>query len=361
MKNLKLLIIAAAVVLLVSCQGTVNPEISGNGNEKINESEVFDINKLTIKGNNKSGNNLKKIKTLSVGNSHYIIIYLPDEAVYSIKYNNEELYSNKWTTPDWDAYHKKYFQGTLDCSDIETLRNMGITYEFEVSGNKIYVTGIEPIPLYSFKDYFCEQENGHFLTLSDGKIKRYYELDLSDNIINYKYNSAAKRDVIKKTDITNVYAKVDNNNNNFTQFERLSSEKFGYNVFYYDEDTIIENCLSAISSPANLHTYNGYKFNELHNRYNLYYSGKFKNGLKLKYKNDILYFDFELDSIDLYDQYEDTMVTKVLEWFTLWDEDIENTNSYPEIDVMLDSDFADIGLSPFENKVVRLFDLGFVR
>ena len=148
-----------------------------------------------------------------------------------------------------------------------------------------------------------------------------------------------------------------------------------------NKETIVNNILTYIKAPADV-TYKNFKdkyrkkdIHELFDRYNVYFTGSFYNGLKLKYLsyqdeyyseiiNKELYMDFEIHSVELFDQYEDLPNDQhtVLEYFEMFGpvdgSEEKGWDTYNSVKVRMQPDIA---ISPIENKVLRLFDLGMYR
>ena len=78
------------------------------------------------------------------------------------------------------------------------------------------------------------------------------------------------------------------------------------------------------------------------------------------YINKELYTDFEIYSVELFDQYEDLPNDRhtVLEYFEMFEPDEKEWYTCDSVKVRMQ---PKIGISPIENKVLRLFDLGMYR
>ncbi len=385
MKKINLLLAVTALLMLVSCQNAANTNNNENdNNSEKNTKEVFDISKISIKPEEEKF--FKHINTISFDKTHYVILLQLENCGSYIEYDGNPLnaknglYNNYISANHCNSkFFEKYFEGTIDYLDPDSFTDL---FElepdtFEILDNTIYVYCLPMINLSYYRDYICEQEEGHFLTLSDGKNKVHYELDLSvNNTTRDSYDKEHK--LIKKTNIDKPYkAVIDNPGLNFMTIRHFTNENNREIMFYYqNEKTIIDNILTYLKVPEEIN-YKNYKSKydspkykdmaQLFDRYNVYYTGSFYDGIKLKYYSSPyedggiykkLYMDFELDSVVLYDQYEDlpSNTYTVLEYIKYAEDG--NWNDYDTFKVQIE---PEILISPIENKVVRLFDLGMYR
>lgn len=386
MKKINLLLAVTALLMFVSCQNAANPTNTGNeNNSEKNTEEVFDINKISITPTDEKF--VKLISKTSVGQNHYFVLLQTAGHGSYIKYDGEALKINDRINSDYiytsnlnSNFYDKYMEGTIDYSDPETFNEFVNSKEYEVLDNKIFVYSLPLINVRYLEDYYCEQDDGYFLTLSNGNKKIHYDLDLSVNET-YTLNNEGKK-LIKKTNIDNPYSViVDNYYSNFIDYpvylNDINTDEHIINS--ENKRTIIDNILSKINAPSEV-TYKNYKdkyrkkeIKELFDRYNVYFTGSFYNGLKLKYLsyqdeydyiNKELYMDFEIHSVELFDQYEDLAENRhtVLEYFKMYGPvDWSEQNEWDDYDSVKVSIQPEIEISPFENKVLRLFDLGMYR
>ena len=382
MKKLQLLLAATTIMLMVSCQGPVSPKTDNGNNE---ETKTFDINKVSFSSTENDNTDFKMINSITIGNNHYFVLFIRDQYQgINIKYDNEIIDGNFHYAQNDEEYVQSYINGTLDLSDIDTVKNYFSNDEIDILGNKVYVFYIKPISYSDIKPYICEQEEDYFLTLSNGEKKVHFDLDLSDNR-SYKYfeyysfnnKKEEKKKIYKKSDVYQPYNAIIDSNRDFTVgYKGTTDGIFGrtnicdvVEPYEYDnEEAFLNNCFTVIGTDLKTSNYYYQKNIDTIIRYAFYYKGSFYNGLKPKFgydeysngKFEKLYFDFELDSIVLYDRFENTFETEVLDYFTM---NQDGGGYYGEAEVSKDKIKIelkpDFGLSPFENKVVSLFNMGF--
>ena len=382
MKKLQLLLAATIIMLLVSCQGTVNPKNTDIENNE--QTKTFDINKVSLSSTENDNTDFKMINTITIGNNHYFVLYTRGISI-DVKYDKESISGEyNFNSPKKEEYLNAYLNGTLDFSDIETVKDYIEYEEIDLLGHKLYVYFIEPFSYSDIKPYICEQEEDYFLTLSNGEKKVHFDLDLSDNR-SYKYfeyysfnnKKDEKKKIYKKSDVYQPYNAIIDSNKDFTNgYKGATDGIFGRTnicevVEPYENDNqeaFLNNCFTVIGTDLKTSNYYYQKNIDTIIRYAFYYKGSFYNGLKPKFgydeysngKFEKLYFDFELDSIVLYDRFENTFETEVLDYFTM---NQDGGGYYGEAEVSKDKIKIelkpDFGLSPFENKVVSLFNMGF--
>ncbi len=375
MKKINLLLAVTALLMFVSCQDATNPTNTGNeNNSEKNTKEVFDINKVTFTNSDdrflgyananlktEFPNLYKHINTFTVGNEHYITL-LVDYGVPSLFlcYNGEPVkfptltYANTISADD-------YFNNSIDYFTPESFKEFSYT-TFEISGNTIYVELFYPIKLSSLKKYYCDQEDGHFLTLSDGSKKVYYDLDLSDNeSCRYKWTYKA----YKRSDKNLKKIMLDNYipYQYFSHFYENNDGKLLVESLYYNTDFIQNKLkdLNLLYSPDDFFLKEDYYY---------YAIGNLTNGLKLKYYKGTIssyfYFDYKLDKFLIFNEKENIDNNDIIfmDEFTVYECPDPNSWSieYKEdiVNTRLHVNTYQIRLSPFENKIISIFDLGFI-
>ena len=375
MKKINLLIAVSTLLMFVSCQNATNPTNNGNKNNSKNntQEEVFDINKVTFTiaddrflgyadANLKTEfpNLYKHVNTITVGNEHYITLLVDDGVSLLLCYNSKPIYYPTITYAN-KISADEYFNNSADYPTLESFKKFSYT-TYEISGNKIYVELFNPIKLTSLKKYYCEQEDGHFLTLSDGSKKVYYDLDLSDNeTCRYKWTyKAYKR---SNTSLKNIMLDNYMPYHYFSNVYENNDGKLIVENLYYDTD-FIKNKLKDLDL---LYSNDGYI---LKDEYYYYAIGNLTNGLKLKYhkgsSSSYFYFDYKLDNFLIFNENIDNNDDDILfmDDFTVYERPDPNNWSIEyekdKVDTRLHVNTYTIRLSPFENKVITLFDLGFI-